>query len=419
MAAEQNSNGAQTLLIDADDTLWENNIYFERAIANFISFLNHHEYTPEQVREVLNQVERESIVSHGYGLHSFAHSLVATFERLAVEPLTPALHETINGFAHTIAGHPVELLPGVPETLQYLSERHHLILMTKGAVPEQTGKVERSGLKEYFSAVEIVSESGERIATATTDANGEFRFEAVPAGSYQLQVRSDGFQPFTIALQVTGRRALPAQVIVLALAAVPQDITVTPDVEPLSKAAKVFSGASAPQRTMSPTRPLDAEIAYEVVRTRYMDLRHFDPEAVNDHVRLLQSQRPLEVESGGIHQVIPWFSGKLDFAPGIRFAGDAEFPLRGGAVGYFVDRKAAALVYGRRLHSISLFVFKGDGLPWPSAGLETAGRAEVYRTAARGFNVLLWRDGELGYALVSDVSAGDLMLLASKLAPPA
>ena len=110
---DTNSNGAQTLLIDADDTLWENNIYFERAIANFISFLNHHEYTPEQVREVLNQVERESIVSHGYGLHSFAHSLIQTFERLAVEPLTPALHETINGFAHTIAGHPVELLPGV------------------------------------------------------------------------------------------------------------------------------------------------------------------------------------------------------------------------------------------------------------------------------------------------------------------
>ena len=78
-------------------------------------------------------------------------------------------------------------------------------------------------------------------------------------------------------------------------------------------------------------------------------------------------------------------------------------PLRRGrgvspprrAVGYFVDRKAATLVYGRRLHSISLFVFKADGLPWPSAGLEVAGRAEVYRrTSARGFNVLLWRDGE-------------------------
>jgi len=151
-------NGAQTLLIDADDTLWENNIYFERAIANFISFLNHHEYSPAQVREVLNQVERESILSHGYGLHSFAHALVETFERLSVEPLTPALHETISGFAHTIAEHPVEIIRGVPETLQYLAPRHHLILMTKGSVAEQTGKIERSGLKEYFAAVEIVAE---------------------------------------------------------------------------------------------------------------------------------------------------------------------------------------------------------------------------------------------------------------------
>src|SRR5437588_8401498 len=136
------ANSVQTLLIDADDTLWENNIYFERAIANFISFLNHHEYTPEQVRGVLNDVERECIVKHGYGLHSFAHALVDTFERLSLEPLTPALHETISGFAHTIAEHPVEIIPGVPETLQYLSERHNLILLTKGHVAEQTGKIE-------------------------------------------------------------------------------------------------------------------------------------------------------------------------------------------------------------------------------------------------------------------------------------
>ena len=158
MLRETQSNGRQTLLIDADDTLWENNVYFERAIANFISFLNHHEYTPEQVREVLNDVERESIVSHGYGLHSFAHALAQTFERLAVEPLTPALHETIAGFAHTIAEQPIEACPGVAETLPYLAERHRLILMTKGAVAEQSGKVERSGLRQHFAAIEIVAE---------------------------------------------------------------------------------------------------------------------------------------------------------------------------------------------------------------------------------------------------------------------
>ena len=92
-----NCHHRQTLLIDADDTLWENNVYFERAIANFISFLNHHERSPAEVREILNDVERDCIVSHGYGLHSFAHALVKTFERLSVEPLTPALRETMNG----------------------------------------------------------------------------------------------------------------------------------------------------------------------------------------------------------------------------------------------------------------------------------------------------------------------------------
>ncbi|HXZ26823.1 MAG TPA: HAD family hydrolase [Terriglobales bacterium] len=158
MPAPEKIPGSQTLLVDADDTLWENNIYFERAIASFISFLNHREYSPAQVREVLNEVERECILRHGYGLHSFAHALVDTFERLAVEPLTPALHETIRGIAHAIAEHPVEVLPGVAETLDYLAGRHHLILMTKGDFAEQSGKVERSGLKEYFAAVEIVAE---------------------------------------------------------------------------------------------------------------------------------------------------------------------------------------------------------------------------------------------------------------------
>jgi putative hydrolase of the HAD superfamily len=154
-------NGAQTLLIDADDTLWENNIYFERAIAKFISFLDHREHSPDAIRLILNDVELESIVSHGYGLHSFSHSLVQTFERLSVEPVTPELHDRIRSFAHQIADQPIEVLPGVPETLQYLGERHHLILMTKGNFTEQSGKVERSGLKEYFAAVEIVAEKDE------------------------------------------------------------------------------------------------------------------------------------------------------------------------------------------------------------------------------------------------------------------
>jgi putative hydrolase of the HAD superfamily len=154
----QRAAPGQNLLIDADDTLWENNIYFERAIANFISFLNHHEYTPDQVRAVLWEVERENIRRHGYGMHSFALALVYCFEQLSVEPLTPALHEAIHGIAYAIAEHPMEILPGVPETLAELAQRHHLFLVTKGDILEQTGKLERSGLKPHFTAVEVLAE---------------------------------------------------------------------------------------------------------------------------------------------------------------------------------------------------------------------------------------------------------------------
>ena len=148
----------QTLLIDADDTLWENNIYFERAIAAFISFLNHREYTPAEVRKTLNQVERETILAHGYGLSSFSRSLVDCYERLSPGAVTEQHREQIRGLARAIAEQEIELLPGVRETLAELALRHRLILMTKGNEAEQADKLARSGLAAHFSAVEIVPE---------------------------------------------------------------------------------------------------------------------------------------------------------------------------------------------------------------------------------------------------------------------
>jgi putative hydrolase of the HAD superfamily len=148
----------QTLLIDADDTLWENNIYFERAIAAFIGFLNHHAYTPEAVRSTLNTIEHESIRAHGYGLKSFTHSLLTCYERLSNSPLTDDKAKKIRSFARNIAEQEVELLPGVAETVAALTARHRLILMTKGAPDEQADKLTRSGLGRHFAAVEIVAE---------------------------------------------------------------------------------------------------------------------------------------------------------------------------------------------------------------------------------------------------------------------
>ncbi|MGO9777123.1 MAG: HAD family hydrolase [Terracidiphilus sp.] len=148
----------QTLLIDADDTLWENNVYFERAIAAFISYLNHYEYSPAEVRLALNEVERETILTHGYGLPSFTHSLLLCFERLSPAAFSEESRRQVESFARAIAEQEIELLPGVSETLAELATRHRLILMTKGNHAEQADKLTRSGLASYFSAVEIVAE---------------------------------------------------------------------------------------------------------------------------------------------------------------------------------------------------------------------------------------------------------------------
>ncbi len=139
-------------------------------------------------------------------------------------------------------------------------------------------------------------------------------------------------------------------------------------------------------------------------------------EALSDHMRVVASTHPLDVESGGIHQVKPWFTGRIDFAPRVAFSGDTDFPLVGGSIGYVFDRKAAVLVFKRRLHTITLLVFPPDGLAWPAQAPVTVGRLAAVAQSRHGFSVLLWRDGDLGYALVSDVARGELETLATKIA---
>jgi putative hydrolase of the HAD superfamily len=148
----------QTLLFDADDTLWENNIYFERAISAFINYLDHRVHTPEEVRDHLNHVERATIKTHGYGLKSFRKSLIACFEQLSDKPVTPEKRARIVSFAQSIADQEIELLAGVPATVADLATRHRCILVTKGDEAEQREKLRRSGLAGYFAAVEVLPE---------------------------------------------------------------------------------------------------------------------------------------------------------------------------------------------------------------------------------------------------------------------
>ena len=148
----------QTIFFDADDTLWENNIYFERAITAFISYLDHRVHTAEEVREHLNTCEHATIAQYGYGLGSFQRSLVRCFEELAAGPITPEKHARIVSFTDAIADQEIELLPEIRETLSELAQRHTLVLVTKGVDAEQRDKLARSGLAEFFTGVEVLAE---------------------------------------------------------------------------------------------------------------------------------------------------------------------------------------------------------------------------------------------------------------------
>lgn len=148
----------QTLLIDADDTLWENNIFFEKTIDRFIAQLEHLGYTLEYVRHILNETERRNIRQHGYGVKSFRRSLEETYMKLAGNSARREILQEIERITQELENTPPHIIDGVPETLAYLSKHHRLIMLTKGEQAEQAAKVERSGLLSYFDAVEIVVE---------------------------------------------------------------------------------------------------------------------------------------------------------------------------------------------------------------------------------------------------------------------
>lgn len=148
----------QHLIIDADDTLWENNVYFEEAFDDFISFLDHSTLTAEQVRAILDEIELANIKTRGYGAENFARNLCQCYEHLVERAIKSGDLERIMGLAERIMAQPLEIIDGVPETLEYLAARHDLTLFTKGHPEEQKLKIDRSGLGGCFAHTAIVRE---------------------------------------------------------------------------------------------------------------------------------------------------------------------------------------------------------------------------------------------------------------------
>ncbi|TJZ43525.1 HAD family hydrolase [Streptomyces piniterrae] len=169
------------LIFDADDTLWENNVIFERVIDEFLEWMAHPELGRDGVRAVLDGIEAANAVTHGYGSKVFLRSLGECVERLRGRAATADESARISGWAAAFDGHRVELIPGVPETLAELARRHELLLLTKGDTQEQERKVAASGLTRHFRGVHIVAEKDVATYEELTRA-----YELVPAATWMI-----------------------------------------------------------------------------------------------------------------------------------------------------------------------------------------------------------------------------------------
>jgi putative hydrolase of the HAD superfamily len=147
-----------TLLFDADDTLWENNIYFLRAIEEYMTLLAPIAPDRAEVHRVLCEVEHECIPLRGYGSRNFITALHEVFQRFCGGTDGIEFSLAIEAIGERLLSHPVEPMPGVAATLQALREDHRLLVFTKGDHSEQSGKLERSGLREFFERIEVVEE---------------------------------------------------------------------------------------------------------------------------------------------------------------------------------------------------------------------------------------------------------------------
>ncbi|MEV6368857.1 HAD family hydrolase [Micromonospora musae] len=149
---------ARVLVFDADDTLWENNLVFERVIDDFFAWLDHPTLDRVQIRAILDDIERANTVSHGYGSKVFLRSLAECLERLRERPATDAEQREIEELAVALVERRIELMPGVADALDELAGRHDLLLLTKGDREEQQRKLDGSGLLHHFRAAHIVRE---------------------------------------------------------------------------------------------------------------------------------------------------------------------------------------------------------------------------------------------------------------------
>lgn len=152
-----NSSHIQTIAFDADDTLWRNEDIFIHAQDEFINLLLPY-HDEAYIRSHLGEVQINNLEHFGYGIKGFTLSMIETAIELTEGRISGnEIHEIIQ-LAKCMLASPVELLPNVEQLLSQLQGQFRLIVITKGDLLDQESKLARSGIADYFDAIEIVSD---------------------------------------------------------------------------------------------------------------------------------------------------------------------------------------------------------------------------------------------------------------------
>ena len=146
-----------TIGFDADDTLWQNEQFFrltERRFAELLSDYADHDHLTER----LLAAEKKNLAAYGFGIKGFTLSMIETAIEITEDRVPASVIRQILDAGREMLEHPVETLPHVHDTLERLTGRYRILLVTKGDLFDQERKLAASGLGDFFDAVEIVSD---------------------------------------------------------------------------------------------------------------------------------------------------------------------------------------------------------------------------------------------------------------------
>lgn len=146
-----------TLCFDADDTLWHNERFFQMTQAHFATLLADY-VESDHLAEQLLAAEKRNLGRYGFGIKGFVLSMIETALDVTDSAVPGHVIAEIISAGQDMLAHPIELLPGVEDTIAQLAPRYRLILITKGDLLDQERKIAQSGLGEVFDGVEIVSD---------------------------------------------------------------------------------------------------------------------------------------------------------------------------------------------------------------------------------------------------------------------